>query len=241
MADCCASDADPRIARHFDRHIGSAVASGSLPELHATSRHLLDGLGDAGQLAPSVLELGCSSGALTVSLLERGASAARGIDLSARSIEVARNRAAAAEFTERETFEVGDGASARLQPHDWVVLDRVICCYRHADRLLANSIAAARQRYAFSVPISSGIRGVINKAVVTFENATNRFRGAPCPGYVHDVRWIEQRLAEAGFRRRSFQTTGLWYVAIFEVQPGGARANPRADALGGSVSGPGVV
>ena len=47
-------------------------------------------------------------------------------------------------------------------------------------------------------------------------NATNRLRRAPCPGYIHDIEWIEGRLAAAGFRRRSTKTAGFWYLAVFE-------------------------
>jgi magnesium-protoporphyrin O-methyltransferase len=103
-----------------------------------------------------------------------------------------------------------------LEPHDWVVLDRVICCYAHLDQLLANAIGAARQRFVMSVPLSTGWRSLITKAIVTVENATNVLRGRPCPGYVHSVPLIERRLAGAGFRRLRQRRVGLWHVAVYE-------------------------
>jgi magnesium-protoporphyrin O-methyltransferase len=195
------------------------AATGELPGLHSISQRVLEALGDVATSRPSVLELGCGSGALTVGLLERGASRASGIDLSPASIEIARRRAEAAGESARVSFEVGDGASINLERHDWVVLDRVICCYAHVDRLLDNSINAAGRRYAFSVPESRGLRGIVNGLSVWLENLTKALRRKPCPGYVHDIRRIEQRLTVAGYRKVRASTAGLWYVAVFE-RPG---------------------
>ena len=215
-ADCC-RPLDPRIERHFDRKMRQRVADGVRPPLHAVSQRLLDALaGDATEAAPSVLEIGCGGGALTIGLLERGATSATGVDLSNESLAVARARAEAAGLTNRTRFEMGDGASVRLVPHDWVVLDRVLCCYPDLDRLLANSVSAAERRYAFSVPASSGWRGFVNRIWFWLEDATEALRGRPCPGYVHNIRRIEARLIDAGFRRTWSSVGRLWYVAVFD-------------------------
>jgi SAM-dependent methyltransferase len=217
---CCAPDADPRIARHFDRRMLERLAAGEMPSLHSVSRHLLGLLGDVAVVRPSVLELGCGSGALMVSLLEQGATRASGIDLSAESIGLACQRADSAGLSARAKFEVGDGASVRLGSHDWVVLDRVICCYQHVERLLENSIAAAGSRYVFSVPESRGVRGFVNRFVIWCEDLTNSLRGRPCPGYVHDLRRIVRRLERGGFRAVRTRTVGLWYIAVCERTSG---------------------
>jgi SAM-dependent methyltransferase len=219
--DCCGQSADPRIARHFDRKVQEPSATGEPAGLHSVSQRVLEALGDVAESRPSILELGCGRGALTVSLLERGASRASGIDLSPASIEIARRRAEVAGArvagaSARASFEVGDGASIDLERHDWVVLDRVMCCYPHVGRLLDNSIDAAGSRYAFSVPESRGLRGIVSRAIVWLENLTRALRRKPCPGYVHDIRRIEQRLTMAGYRQVRASTAGLWYVAVFE-------------------------
>jgi len=217
--DCCGSAADPRIARHFDHSMARRAARDELPAMHAVSRGLLEAVvhdvGSGGG-ALSLLEIGAGSGALTVSLLERGMATANGVDLSPGSVEFARRRAAAAAVGDRARFEVGDGASVPLAPHDWVILDRVLCCYADLERLLRNAMVAAQQRIAFSVPISRGWRGVVNRAFVSLENATNSLRGRPCPGFVHDVRRIEALLTAAGFRRKRDARRGLWYIAVFD-------------------------
>ena len=211
-ADCCSSGAaEARIARHFDSRDFSVA-----PMLHETSARLLDQLRDVGDAHPTVLDLGSGAGALVVALVEDGADRALGIDLSPASVEAARRRAEAAGVMARATFRVGDAAAASLDPHDWVVMDRVICCYVDMDRLLANALPAARSRFAFAVPESRGWRGALNKVLWRLEDVVNILRRNRCQGYVHDIRRIARRLVEAGFALRSERRTGLWYTAVFE-------------------------
>jgi SAM-dependent methyltransferase len=179
------------------------------------TERLFNALSDVDSLRPTILELGSGTGALSVALVSRGAARVDGIDLSPGSVAAARERAAQAGVSDRAAFEVGDGAAARLESHDWVILDRVICCYGHVDALLTNSLAAARKRFCFTLPESRGWRGLVARVVVFVENVTRPIRPASCPAYVHDVGAIEARLAAAGFRLRS-STRGYWYTAVWD-------------------------
>lgn len=204
--DCCQPAADPPIQRWF--------------RMGSVSRRLLrliEASGDIGAARPSILELGCGPGSMMLALLERGAATAAGIDLSPESIAVAQRRATEAGVGDRTTFRVGDGAVTPLEPHDWVILDKVLCCYADLDALLGRSIAAARRRYVFVVPDSHGWRGVLAQALVRLQNLTNGLRGRPCPGYIHDLGLIEGRLEAAGFRRLGAPVGfRFWYLAVFE-------------------------
>lgn len=207
---------DPRIARHFDRAMREAAAAGEFPPMAQSSRGLLDLLSDVSSERPTLLELGSGTAGLMVALLERGAQSADGVDLSIESIAIAKRRAAAAGVEAKVDFVLGDGSVVPLEPHDWVVLDRVICCYSDVDGLMANSMAAASKRYVFSVPLDTGWQGLFNRVWRATENATNRFRGRPCPGYGHSVRKIRKRLRDAGFKPLRERKVGLWYAAVFE-------------------------
>jgi len=213
--DCCGpSHVDPRIARHFDQGIARRLAAGDEFQLQPVSRRLLGLLGSPA--GATILEVGSGPGSMAMALLAGGAVRHTGIDLSPGSVELATQRATRAGFADRTVFRLADGAATALEPHDWVVLDRALCCYRDLDRLMSNTIAAAGRRYAFSVPDSRGLRGILNRIVIWLENVTKGLRGSPCPGFVHDLGRIERRLSRAGFRRVSEARSGLWYAALYE-------------------------
>lgn len=212
---------DGRIARHFDRK-ATEVEIDDPPEPVAITTRLLELVSDvAGD--SSVLDLGCGTGADVIRLLEGGAGFVTGIDLSPASVEVARRRVLQAGIgPQRARFAVGDAASLTLQPHDWVILDRVVCCYGEADRLLSNSLSAAALGVAFSVPESRGWRGLVNSISWRAERLWKAiFTRDACPGHVHDVKKIERRIEAAGFRKVGADHRGLWYAAVFV-----RRANP---------------
>jgi magnesium-protoporphyrin O-methyltransferase len=209
--DCCSAESESRIARHFDRRDYSDG-----PRLHETSARLLEQLGDVADLQPTVLELGSGAGGLAVALVEDGAQRVTGLDLSPVSVEAARKHARESGIAERAAFEAGDASVHELEPHDWVVMDRVICCFGDMDRLLGNALPAVRQRLALSVPESRGARGLANHILWRMENLVDLLRGDRCPGYVHDIRRMHRRLTDAGLRLRSERPTGLWYTAVFE-------------------------
>jgi magnesium-protoporphyrin O-methyltransferase len=215
--NCC--EVDPRIAHHFDNRIAELTADGQLPEMVDVSEMLLSLLSDVGVVAPTVLELGCGSAALMTELVRRGAASADGVDLSPDMIAAARRRAAEADVADRSAFVQGDGALIPLDAHDWVVLDRVICCYPNVESLLANATRAATRRVAFSVPNSRGFRGLVNKVGWWLENVPTWLRGNACPTFVHDISRIERILSRAGFTRSRDARLGLWYAAVWDRAP----------------------
>ena len=212
----CACPADPRIARFFDAEAADERAKSEYPGLAAVSERLRDTLLSLDPTGTTVLELGCGRGALLLQLGEAGAAHATGLDLSPTSIDTARHRFEEAQLSERAQLSVGDAARVALEAHDWVILDRVMCCYPDVERLLANTLPAARRLYAFTVPTSRGWRGVAARLAVGFENVWNTLRGKPCPGYVHNLDQIEERLLSAGFRLRLRDRQRLWHVAVYE-------------------------
>jgi SAM-dependent methyltransferase len=212
----CACPTDSRIARHFDAKAAERLAKGQDPGLVAVTQRLRDALLALDPAGRTVLELGCGRGGLLLGLVQAGVVSASGVDLSATSIDAARTRFEQAQLSDRAHLSVGDAAYVPLEPHDWVILDRVMCCYPDVERLLANTLPAATQIYAFTVPTSRGWQGVVARLDEWVENASNTLRGRPCPGYVHDLDLIEERLTAAGFRLRHRDRQRLWRIAIYE-------------------------
>jgi SAM-dependent methyltransferase len=214
---CCPPPpaADPRIARQFDARYEGWTTEEGFPDLVDVSGVILGLMRDTALRRPSILDLGCGTAALGVALLEMGAARLTGVDLSPASIDLARQRADAAGFGDVSAFEVGNGAEIQAVPHDWVVLDRVICCYDDVDGLVARAIDLARERIAIAVPESRDWRGLLNRPLWFAEFAWDRWQGG-CRGYVHDLRRIERRLAAAGFAPAGSDRIGLWHVGIYD-------------------------
>jgi magnesium-protoporphyrin O-methyltransferase len=214
---CCGSPSpDPRIAKHFDKRAADAARAGDFPEMVDVSRGLLFLLSDVASEQPTLLELGCGSGAMSVALLEAGATSVDGVDLSAQSIATAKRRAEVAGVAERAHFVVGDGSAVPLERHDWVVMDRVMCCFPDMERLLGNAVGAAARRVAFTVPQSRGAWGVFNRIFWGFEAKLTRIMPGTCPGYVHSMDLMARRLREAGFDLLRERKMGLWYAAVWQ-------------------------
>lgn len=215
-ASCnCPADADPRIARYFDRRNERRRSGAERYQLGNVTRRLLDALLERDPTGQTVFEGGSGPGALVVELLSAGASSATGVDLSAEAVAYAAERAAGAGVGDRARFVVGDAATLPLAQHDWVVLDKVICCYPDMERLLANTITAARSLYAFALPVSYGWRGLIAKVAFVTEEIVLRLLRRPCPAYVHDIGRIEARLREAGFKSVHREALGMWHIGVF--------------------------
>jgi len=208
---------DPRIARRFDLRASAWSATTDFPPMADVSAVLLARLIDVATRHPSVLELGCGTGALSIALLERGADRATGLDLSQTSLQVARRRAAAAGVDQRVTFIGGNAATAPVEPHDWVILDRSICCFSDAEGLVGAAIAAARERVAITIPESRGWRGMFNRVRLGVKTVWDELRGG-CRSYVHRVDRIEAQLARAGFQASATERThhGRWLIAVYQ-------------------------
>jgi SAM-dependent methyltransferase len=217
--DCCAAPdpvRDPRIASHFDSLVRKRTAGGVLPPMMPVSHGLYEELRDAAALRPTILELGCGSAALAVGLLEMGAQSYDGIDLSPQALDAARRRAEKAGVSDRASFALGDAARLPVTQHEWVLMDRVICCYPDWEALVDNATRAAQKRIAFSVPTSRGVLGLFNRIEWGLENLFARIQRTPCPGYVHSLDKIDARLTAAGFRLLRRRATPLWHIAVWE-------------------------
>lgn len=217
---CCFDDwVDPWVARSRKRSVAAAITG-----------RLLDLLVEAGIRDRTVLDVGCGIGDLAVEAVRRGATGASGFDLSPKAIEQARELARRRGVADRTAFEVGDGARVDLPTSDVVVLNRVFCCYPHVDALLERSLDSAGTVYAFSVPRSTGLAGLIARVETAISNAWYRARESKFAGFrvfVHDVAAIDERVRAAGFapvrrERRRFR----WDLAVYARPPLGASGLP---------------
>jgi 2-polyprenyl-3-methyl-5-hydroxy-6-metoxy-1,4-benzoquinol methylase len=209
-------DGTQDISRFFDREVrcssSSRCAVAGRPR--GASRILLELLGQAGVSSRTVLEVGCGQGGLTIALSQRGAEGVVGIDLSPESVAVAKRAAEQAGVSAR--FLIENAATTDLEPHDVVVLDKVLCCYFDPDTLLANTVPAARSSVALSLPHSRGLRGTVSRILVGAENAWRRLQGDPFRAFVHDEVAIAHTLNRAGLSLTLQRDHWAWNISIYE-------------------------
>lgn len=182
------------------------------------SQRLYEELEQLGFAGRSMLEIGCGYGRMLVGALLGGATRATGVELDPDALEKARERVDAAGVGERCELVEGDGAELELQPHDLVVLDRVVCCYPAGEWLAERSAALTGTTFAMTVPESRGLRGAWNRLLHPVGDLLDRLRGEDRV-YLHDVRRIEAGLIAAGFRLYRGEWLGKWYIGIYLRAP----------------------
>jgi SAM-dependent methyltransferase len=180
---------------------------------------MVEALAAAGLAGRTVLDAGCGSGDLALAALERGASRATGFDLGSGAIEIAVGFARERGLSDRARFEVGDASTSALPRSDVVVLNRVICCYPDATDLVANTLTATGDVYAYSAPVHRGLVGSFNHLLTWASNGWYALRRRKYRGFrvfIHDLDDIDATVRRAGFtpihrqRRRV-----VWDLAVY--------------------------
>ena len=209
VPDCC-----------FDEWAASNAKKARTNETTAPiTAALLNALDQAGLEGRTVLDVGCGTGDLALAALGRGARSAAGFDLGAGAIANARALAQERGLSERATFQVGDGTQVALPRSDVVVLNRVVCCYPSADALLANTLGAAGNVFAFTAPVDRGLMGLYNRVLWLLGNGwyalrTKKFRGFRV--FIHDLSAIDARIVGAGFRPVAREHSRLvWDLRVY--------------------------
>lgn len=182
----------------------------------ASQQQLLAGLGRAGFVDASVLEIGSGVGHLHQTLLERGAARAVGIDLAPRMIEEAQRWARERGLEERVEYLAGDFMELddQLPQAEVTVLDKVVCCYPDADGLVHRSLAKTARVYALTYPRERWyVRWAVAAGAVSLRLLGSQFRP-----YVHPPAQIERWIEEAGFRKHFEASTPVWLTQVY-VRP----------------------
>jgi len=177
-----------------------------------SQRWLLEGIERAGFANATLLEIGSGIGTLHQHLLEQGAASAVGVDLAPTMIEEAEALARENGLAERTHYRVGDFVEQAdtFDPADVVILDKVICCYPDAKRIVATSVAKARRAYAYTIPRRCWYTRL---GVAITALALRLFRSDFRP-YVHNPEKIEAWVTAAGFAKQYQKQTLVWLTRV---------------------------
>jgi SAM-dependent methyltransferase len=212
-ASCC-SDQTRGTNNFFSKNAETYLRRFRKKGLRKEQRSLAEGISSVGLADRTVLEIGCGVGGLHLTLLQRGARSAVGVDISEGMIFRARALSAELGFGARTEYLLGDivAAHADAPPCDIVVLDKVVCCYEDLDSLLDISLTKTGRVYALSFPRPHRVNrwGV---AAITLIGRIFRWSFVP---QWHDWDRMLGRIRAGGFAERYAGQSLFWSVRVFE-------------------------
>ena len=179
--------------------------------LGGTSRRLVELAGDVS--GETVLEVGGGVGAIELDLLAAGADRATNVEISGEYEEAASTLLAERGLTERVDRRVADFVTEPVEPHDVVVMHRVVCCYPDVDRLVGIAAASTRRRLLLTYPrerfwTRAGIAGI---------NFFMRLSGSDFRAFVHPVARMQAAAQREGLALERRERPGLiWENAAYE-------------------------
>ena len=174
---------------------------------------LMAGLEQAGYQDASLLEVGSGVGYLHQVLLEQGAKNAVGIDLAVDMLKEAESWANEKGLSERTKYIQGDFIELleQVEAADITILDKVVCCYPHAELLVKSSIAKTKRVYALTYPRNRWFIRIVIEMMAFFL----KLSGSDFRAFVHSPESIEKWITQAGFKKVYQEQTFIWLSQIY--------------------------
>jgi magnesium-protoporphyrin O-methyltransferase len=215
MGDCCGHEGyDDTFGSWFSRRVARRYRRRGLDK---TAARMVTFITEQGVNGASVLEIGGGVGGIQVELLRRGAARTTNLELVQAYETDAQALARAAGVADRIARRQLDIATSpeAVEPHDIVVLHRVVCCYPDYQRLLGAAADHATRVLVFSHPP----RTMISRAMFGSENILRRLRRNPFRTYVHDPNALVLA-AERGNLQPTYRHRGRsWHVVGLTARP----------------------
>lgn len=212
MSCCCPhSKSGGRIFSFFVRSYRRRFTKNGFEPSQA---QLINGIEEAGYNDASLLEVGSGVGYMHQILLEQGAKNAVGIDLATDMLKEAQEWADEKDLTDRVQYIQGDFIELLDQVYsaEVTILDKVVCCYPHAELLINSSIAKTNRVYALTYPRNRWfIRLAIEVMAFILKLSGSDFRA-----FVHNPNDIEAWITEAGFKKSYQNETFIWLTQVYQ-------------------------
>jgi len=214
VAGCCAQS---EYRRFFNRRVAAKDARRFRKRgLTGTARTLATLAGNVTDA--TVLDVGGGIGAIELVLLEAGAARATNVELSGGYEQEAATLLAERGLGTRVARLVGDfvADAASVEPHDVVVLHRVVCCYPDVDALVAEASRHARRKLLLTYPQDrAGIR--LGSHVINFFLRLSR---CGFQTYAHRVERILAVAREHGLTVEARRRSGVLWETVALSRPG---------------------
>lgn len=178
-----------------------------------SQQQLVQGIENAGYKDATLLEVGSGVGYLHQVLLEQGAKSAVGIDLAPDMLKEAQDWADEKGLSDRVKYIQGDFIELldQVGAADVTILDKVVCCYPHAELLVNHSVNKTKHVYALTYPRKRWFIKVAIEIMAVFL----KLSGSDFRAYVHNPEDIERWIIAAGFKKTEQQQTFIWLSQIY--------------------------
>jgi len=177
------------------------------------TRLLVEMLKKQGVENKTLLDIGGGIGAIQLGLLKAVLARATDVDASKSYLAVAEEEANSKGYSGSVKYLHGDfmDQQGEIQAHDFVSLDKVICCYPNREALLANAIDHADGAIGLVFPHGN----FLSKAFAKMANLYMRLKGSAFRTYAHSPLAVHQQLIQNGFSQAKHGRTFIWKVWLY--------------------------
>ena len=217
--NCCASEHTQAKDKFFSKRSKKYAKQFCKKGLDKTQQFLLEGITKAlnanGTIpSKSLLEIGCGAGGMLISLLQKGASKAIGVDASEGMLEFAKQFTRDAKLENKIEFRHGDfSQQAHAIPQsDVTILDKVLCCDENPKTLIELSTQKAKEIYAVSFPKDSLFTRFVVKSGILL---TKLFKMKFTPFY-HEPKQLQQWIESQRFQLVYTNSAIIMQVLVFK-------------------------
>jgi magnesium-protoporphyrin O-methyltransferase len=162
----------------------------------------------------SVLDIGCGAGGVHHELLKRGiADQVTGVDASSAYLAAAGENAGILHLTDQVAYHQRDFAQFphEFETADLVVLDRVICCYPHLQKLLGAAADRAGKFLVLSYPVDTWYM----RLLIGVADFFLKWQGSGYHPYVHEEGQVLAVLENAGMSPVHLDHHIIWRIRVF--------------------------
>ena len=215
MSSCCPNPtASETTGKFFSKHSKSYARSFRKGKLEKIQQFLIDTICRQPLENKTILDIGSGVGKLHLTLLQRGASFATGIDMSEEMIGYAKKFADKFNVREKTFYLLGDfmTKSDSLPSVEITLLDKVICCYEDLEGLVTSSANKTSMVYALTYPADNPLMKFWFKSEIAIATL---FRTGFRP-YWHNWKRVPELLSRCGFTLVSSHSTLIWQGQVYE-------------------------
>ena len=177
-----------------------------------STRKLLSLMSDFDQSGKTLLDIGGGIGSIQWSFFQKGGAKTTDIDSSSGYLEVAKS------YAQEKGYEVDfrmadfNDVAEDLQSHDFVALDKVVCCYPDYQLLLGNALDRTGNILALTMPLG----GWISKGLAQLTKLYLIFKKNPFRTYIHDPKEVHTFMESKGFQLVKKGFSFPWLVRVYQ-------------------------